>query len=101
MSDVEFQEALRATINRFSRENGSNTPDFILGAYLLQCLGAFEQASNARGKWYGPEDAPLHAELRTIDDALDLAGAPPADTRVGRIRKWALSQVRNEAQEKI
>ena len=29
------------------------------------------------------------SELTAIDDALDLAGAPKADTRVGRIREWA------------
>lgn len=30
----------------------------------------------------------IYDELLTIDDALNRAGAPPADTRVGRIRKW-------------
>jgi len=48
-----FNEELRSLINRRSRENISNTPDFILAEYLLTCLEAFESASNAREKWFG------------------------------------------------
>lgn len=40
-------------INRHSRENASNTPDFILGEYLLSCLEAFEHASRKRETWFG------------------------------------------------
>src|SRR5574343_30842 len=40
-------------INQHSRENASNTPDFILAEYLERCLITFEMASNAREKWYG------------------------------------------------
>ena len=41
------------SINMFSRENVSNTPDFILAGFLMSCLSAFEQCSNARENWYG------------------------------------------------
>jgi hypothetical protein len=44
---------IRAAINRCSRENISNTPDFILAEYLLSCLAAFESASMRREEWYG------------------------------------------------
>jgi hypothetical protein len=50
---VLLEAELRATLNRHSVENGSNTPDFILAQYLLGCLSAFETAVNAREKWYG------------------------------------------------
>jgi hypothetical protein len=40
-------------INSNSVENGSNTPDFILGQYMLDCLLAFDRAVNARESWYG------------------------------------------------
>ena len=49
----DFQADIREVINRHSRENESNTPDFILAAYLLACLDAFEKASNARERWFG------------------------------------------------
>lgn len=49
----EFEREISAVINRFSKENGSNTPDFILAEYLNECLKAFNTASRAREKWYG------------------------------------------------
>jgi hypothetical protein len=48
-----FQRELTALINRHSIENGSNTPDFILAAYMRRCLEAFEAAVRARDVWYG------------------------------------------------
>lgn len=47
-----FEEELRATLNRHSMENGSDTPDFILAEYLLNCLDAFDTAVTARSTWY-------------------------------------------------
>ncbi len=40
-------------INEVCRENDSNTPDFILGEYLVLCLESFELASNRREVWFG------------------------------------------------
>ncbi len=48
-----FREALTHTINCFSKENGSNTPDFILAEYLECCLAAFDGVTQAREEWYG------------------------------------------------
>lgn len=45
-------------INRRSREDDSDTPDFILGEYLVSCLEAFELASNKREVYYGQRDDP-------------------------------------------
>lgn len=44
---------LASLLNRYSQENGSNTPDFILAGYMLDCLRAFEKCSRAREKWFG------------------------------------------------
>jgi uncharacterized coiled-coil protein SlyX len=52
----EFYDELVSLINKHSKENGSNTPDFILAMYLEDCLKAFDRALTARTKWwYGPE----------------------------------------------
>jgi len=40
-------------INEMSREEDSNTPDFLLAEYLVFCLEAFELASNKREVWFG------------------------------------------------
>ncbi len=49
---------IECLINRYSREEDSNTPDFILAEYLMACLGAFEVASNRREVWYKVEHKP-------------------------------------------
>jgi hypothetical protein len=51
--ESEFAAGLESLINRYSQENGSNTPDFILACYLVRCLAAFNEASRARETWYG------------------------------------------------
>lgn len=48
-----FEKELASLLNRYSKENVSNTPDFILVNYLVSCLQAFEVATNTRESWYG------------------------------------------------
>ncbi|MFA5766440.1 MAG: hypothetical protein WC919_00765 [Candidatus Paceibacterota bacterium] len=48
-----FQEELSQLINRYSLENGSNTPDFLLALYLQQCLSTFNDVMRKREDWYG------------------------------------------------
>ena len=55
----QFRAELDALINKNSKENGSNTPDFILSNYLSACLDAFDAAVTHREKWYGRENKPL------------------------------------------
>jgi len=50
MSD--FERELSELINKHSKENESDTPDFILAEYLNGCLTNFNEATNARRKWY-------------------------------------------------
>jgi hypothetical protein len=48
-----FEQELEALINRYSQENLSNTPDFILAEFLLLCLVAWNHATTERERWYG------------------------------------------------
>lgn len=50
-----FMGELSVLLNKYSKENTSNTPDFILAEYMISCLEAFNVASNRRGRWYGEE----------------------------------------------
>lgn len=50
-----FAGDLSNLINKYSIENNSNTPDFILANYLCNCLTAFESASTRREQWFGKE----------------------------------------------
>ena len=56
----QFRKELEGLINRYSMENGSDTPDFILAGYMADCLDAmtdcldaFDTAMTAREMWYG------------------------------------------------
>ena len=53
-----FEKELRKLINRYSLENGSNTPDIILAHYLLNCLKVFDVAIKKRENWYGVHHKP-------------------------------------------
>lgn len=48
-----FNNDLACLLNKYSKENGSNTPDFILAEYLTQQLEAWNLAVRASEEWYG------------------------------------------------
>ena len=50
--EVEFKKELTSLINRYSRENISDTPDFILAEYLMKCLENFEVMVDTHAVWY-------------------------------------------------
>ena len=53
MAAPTFEYELRDLINRYSKENGSDTPDFILSDYLKGCLENYDETLKAREMWYG------------------------------------------------
>lgn len=55
--DQDFRKQLQNLINSLSKENGSDTPDFILAEYLDDCLKAFDKAVSRREDLSGDEDA--------------------------------------------
>lgn len=71
VEDNALRTELRALLNRNSRENRSNTPDFVLAGVMMAALTAFEAHTTTRDSWYGISPAPgkgLHAGLG--DDGL-------------------------------
>lgn len=48
----DFRKELEALLNKHSRENASDTPDFILATYLGGCLDAYDNAVRERERWY-------------------------------------------------
>jgi hypothetical protein len=65
----EFTKALEALINQYSKENISDTPDFILAHYLTDCLQVFNTAVIARERWYGRNCGFGSATINPADDA--------------------------------
>ena len=52
-----LRQEIETVINKNSAESMSNTPDFILAEYLVDCLAAFDKATNRRTEWYKTDNA--------------------------------------------
>jgi hypothetical protein len=51
MNILNFETELEKLINKYSIENGSDTPDFLLTKYLMGCLHNYNSVVNAREDW--------------------------------------------------
>lgn len=51
----ELTKEFASIINKHSLESDSNTPGFILAAYLVDCLINYHLTESARIIWYNPE----------------------------------------------
>jgi hypothetical protein len=65
----QFSQKLTDLLNEHSAENGSNTPDWILRDFLLDCLSALDRAIKARDSFYGRE---LEPGCISEDDGLEI-----------------------------
>ena len=53
MSDeIPLKKLIEIELNRRCAENGSNTPDFLLAEYLIDCLNIWDKITKKRDKWY-------------------------------------------------
>jgi hypothetical protein len=50
---MSLTEELTYLLNKHSEENQSDTPDYILAHYLLDCLEAYNKAVTLRELWHG------------------------------------------------
>ena len=69
VENSEFQKELEDLLNRHCKENGSNTPDFILSEYLMECLRNFDRCVSRRTDWYGYGD--FKEKLNNICECFD------------------------------
>lgn len=53
----DFKEELQELINYHCKENGGNTPDFILAEYLNDCLETYNKAVKRNVEWHGSEES--------------------------------------------
>jgi hypothetical protein len=51
-----FEKKLEQLLNEYSKESGSDTPDFLLAEYLSDCLHNYNKTIRARDKWFGIYD---------------------------------------------
>jgi hypothetical protein len=53
MAQITFEKELEILLNKHSKENGSNTPDFLLVDYLMGCLSVYNKTLKERDGWFG------------------------------------------------
>jgi hypothetical protein len=99
-----FRRELAAVINKHSKENGSNTPDYILADYLINCLKAFDTAVMLRENWYHnqeivnmPED--LKNFYKKTDEVVDKIVAE-SDGKIKRSRV-TFEEAENQAYKEL
>jgi len=83
MSESDLKKKIADVINCLSRENDSNTPDFLLAEFMESCLGAFELASNKREGWYGVHLDVLNDWKSLIMEAIGAASICWSETPKG------------------
>lgn len=98
-----LNEAIKHTCNRYSAENGSNTPDFILSEFLMDGLAAFDKAVNRRELWYnrGPQPVENPPEA-PAENAHAIFGLVPNDwERKYRDLSLSIADYGAKAEEKM
>jgi hypothetical protein len=66
-----FEMLLTDLINKKSMENGSNTPDYILAAYVIKCMHLLDWIIGVREKWYGVHLSPLSNPMDMLRDVAE------------------------------
>ena len=49
---MNFESELNDLINRYSIENESDTPDYLLAKYLIDCLKVYANIVKKRDQWF-------------------------------------------------
>lgn len=103
-ADLTFEEELRSLINRYSKENGSNTPDFILAAHLSAYIDTLSEFMKNRDAWYdinkydingaGPVSLPENPAVAYFEKARE-----NGDTR--QYQKTAKTKIRKATPGKV
>lgn len=98
-----FLGELGTVLNRYSKENLSDTPDFVLAQFLNNVLSAYGDAVKKRDKWFGVDMwAHKKGETKTIDTTRnDSAGAGHSDQTVSVTRDVHTPQPIPDAKEQI
>lgn len=83
---MNLKEELTSLLNKYSMENGSNTPDFILANHMLDSLLLFEHTTKARDRWYGVDLRPRwrgNAVQEQVSDEIHVRKTPGDSETLG------------------
>ena len=65
---AELEEMIAGLINKYSLENKSDTPDFILAKFLVNTLRSFNEIMDERKRWYGRN---LYEEIVEVEEGVE------------------------------
>jgi len=84
-----FKRELASVLNKYSRENLSNTPDYILAEYLNDCLNTFDKIIQLRknDSEISPEDEKNFYKV-VMGTKNSLEGNVHIEKRIDIITKW-------------
>jgi len=69
---INFRTELQELLNKYGKENVSDTPDYILAGYIVGCLDVFNKAVKTRDNWHScDENPPEEAHEDTIEGGYD------------------------------
>ena len=77
MSTIRFRRHFYAPfwlLNRYSMENGSNTPDFMLADYLIDCLRALDKTWQEKSPVLVPGEKSAKAMIAAMAAAAAIHG---------------------------
>lgn len=57
-----MEKELAALLNKYSQENGGDTPDFLLAEYLISCLATWNTIVKKRDIWWNTK----HGGMTTL-----------------------------------
>ena len=98
MNQPTLESELQRLLNYQSMESGSDTPDFILAAFLLGCLDAYNKALVAREKHYGRiigVKKPIGIPEQTFASKLKNARGPFSQTQAAELLSRSVHTLRN------
>lgn len=75
-----FKKELESLINKYSLENNSNTPDFMLADYLINCFDAYNKIKVWNDKWHSVDGVPKNE--RDSGPCLDRANGTSRSQRI-------------------
>ena len=78
---TDFKKELCELLNKYSKENESDTPDFILAEYLIGSLKVFCESVNNRNTFYVRMEEPQPTDIEKANDIIEnLLDAIPKQT---------------------
>lgn len=102
MAKTEFHKELEELLNKHSKENGSNTPDFVLAGFLSGCLAAFDGSVLIRDQYHRfnkKEDENVLESNRLEKEILNELFSKSADNQL--LREGKISKEYFEKIEKL